>query len=301
MTMNDTWGFHATDHDWKSPELLIRNLVDIASKGGNYLLNVGPTSLGEIPPGSVDRLAQMGKWTKVNGESLYDSSPSPFPKQLHWGRVTQKPGKLYLHVFDPTQPILLAGLKTPVKRVFELANPKVTFEITPSDLGPVVNLNGTILPDNIDSVLVAEIDGAPRVETVMQMSDASGNIRLDGIDGEVHGDTLAYEPAHAALGFWTNAGDSVSWKFRLTKGGEYNLTLQVACQPDTAGGTFEVMIGSQTVTSTVPATKDWNTFVKLDLPAITIPSSGDYTLTVRASKLGAQALMNLRSVTLTRK
>ena len=298
MTMNDTWGFHATDHNWKSPELLIRNLVDIASKGGNYLLNVGPTSLGEIPPGSADRLAQMGKWTKVNGESLYDSSPSPFAKQLHWGRVTQKPGKLYLHVFDPTQPILLAGLKTPVKRVFELANPKITFEVTPSDLGPVVNLNGTILPDNIDSVLVAEIEGAPRVETVMQVSDASGDIRLDGIDGEVHGDTLAYEPAHRALGFWTNAGDSVSWKFRLTKGGEYNLALQVACQPDTAGGTFEVTIGAQTLTGTVPPTKDWNTFVKLDLGSVVIDTPGDYTLTVKPSKLGAQALMNLRSVTL---
>ena len=60
MTMNDTWGYHDTDHNWKSPELLIRNLVDIASKGGNYLLNVGPTSLGEIPPGSIDRLAP--KW-----------------------------------------------------------------------------------------------------------------------------------------------------------------------------------------------------------------------------------------------
>ncbi|MHB8635538.1 MAG: alpha-L-fucosidase [Fimbriimonadaceae bacterium] len=173
MTMNDTWGYHATDHDWKSPETLIRNLVDIASKGGNYLLNVGPTSLGEIPPGSVDRLARMGAWTKVNGESLYGSSASPFPRPLPWGRVTQKPGKLFLHVFDPSKPILLAGLKTRIKRVYELANPKVGFAVTPTDRGPVVNLNGAILPDKIDSVLVADIDGAPDVESVVQAYDAA--------------------------------------------------------------------------------------------------------------------------------
>jgi len=62
MTMNDTWGYKSWDHNWKSGELLIRNLIDIASKGGNYLLNVGPTSEGEIPQPSVERLKQVGAW-----------------------------------------------------------------------------------------------------------------------------------------------------------------------------------------------------------------------------------------------
>src|SRR5579871_717093 len=301
MTMNDTWGFHSTDHNWKSPETLIRNLVDIASKGGNYLLNVGPTSLGEIPPGSVDRLAQMGKWTQVNGDSLYGTSAGPFPKQLHWGRVTQRPGKLYLHVFDASQPILLAGLKNPVGRVYELANPKVAFSVKGSDLGPVVDLGGTILPDKIDTVLVAEIQGPPQVEPVMQVSDANGNIRLDCLDGEIHGDTLAYEASKRALGFWTNAGDSVSWHFRMASGGQFRLSMLVACDPSTSGGTFAVSIGGQTLSGTVPATKDWGTFVRLDLPDVTLPAGGDYILVVKPIKLGSFALMNLRSVTLARK
>jgi alpha-L-fucosidase len=100
MTMNDTWGFKSYDDNWKSPEKLIRNLIDIVSKGGNYLLNVGPTAEGEIPPPSVERLGAMGRWLKANGEAIYGSTASPFPSQLAWGRATRKPGKLYLHVFD---------------------------------------------------------------------------------------------------------------------------------------------------------------------------------------------------------
>ena len=82
MTLNDTWGFKSYDENWKSTETLVRNLIDIASKGGNYLLNVGPTAQGEIPAASVERLAGMGKWMAVNGESIYGTTASPFSAQL---------------------------------------------------------------------------------------------------------------------------------------------------------------------------------------------------------------------------
>jgi alpha-L-fucosidase len=71
MTMNETWGFKTSDTNWKSPEMLIKNLVDIVSKGGNFLLNVGPTSEGLIPAASVERLKEMGEWIRVNGEAVY--------------------------------------------------------------------------------------------------------------------------------------------------------------------------------------------------------------------------------------
>jgi len=75
MTMNDTWGFDSSDDNWKSAETLIYNLIDVAAKGGNYLLNVGPTAEGLIPAPSVERLAEIGDWLAINGEAIYGSRP----------------------------------------------------------------------------------------------------------------------------------------------------------------------------------------------------------------------------------
>jgi len=103
MTMNNHWGWNAADKNFKSVETLIRMLIDIASKGGNYLLNVGPTAEGLFPPESVERLAAIGDWMEVNGEAIYGTSASPFA-DLPWGRCTVKrKGRrsiLYLHVFE---------------------------------------------------------------------------------------------------------------------------------------------------------------------------------------------------------
>ncbi|AWW32761.1 alpha-L-fucosidase [Echinicola strongylocentroti] len=99
LTMNNTWGFKTTDHNWKSSETLVQDLVDIVSKGGNLLLNVGPTSEGEIPSPSVERLAVMGDWLDANGESIYGAEASPFSRP-DWGRYTSKDGVIYAHVFD---------------------------------------------------------------------------------------------------------------------------------------------------------------------------------------------------------
>ena len=104
MTMNDHWGYNRQDQNWKSSTELIRKLADIASKGGNFLLNVSPTAEGEFPAASVERLRDIGRWMKVNGEAIYGTQASPF-KELSWGRCTQKPlpdgnTRLYLHVFD---------------------------------------------------------------------------------------------------------------------------------------------------------------------------------------------------------
>jgi alpha-L-fucosidase len=98
-TINDTWGFKSDDHNWKSREDLIRKLVDIVSKNGNYLLNVGPTAEGVIPRPSVERLEQIGRWLELNGESIYGTTAGPL-QGLGWCRTTAKPGTVYLHVFD---------------------------------------------------------------------------------------------------------------------------------------------------------------------------------------------------------
>jgi len=103
MTLNTTWGYSEHDQAWKSDETLIRNLIDIASKGGNYLLNIGPKGDGSIPEPSLKSFRAIGEWMKIHGDSIYGTTASPFEK-LAWGRCTKKltnqGGALFLHVFD---------------------------------------------------------------------------------------------------------------------------------------------------------------------------------------------------------
>ena len=103
ITMNGHWGYNAADKNFKSSKELIQMLVDIASKGGNFLLNVGPRADGTFPQESIDRLRDMGAWMKVNGDAIYGTTASPF-ENLPFGRCTAKAGKsstkLFLHVFN---------------------------------------------------------------------------------------------------------------------------------------------------------------------------------------------------------
>jgi alpha-L-fucosidase len=150
MTLNTTWGYSEHDHAWKSDETLIRNLVDIASKGGNYLLNIGPKGDGSVPAESVKSLKAIGAWMKVNGESIYGTTASPFEKLAFNGRCTQKTGKLFFHVFErPADGVLTVPVS--VKKAYLLAEPSKTLAVN----GTTISLPAA-LPDAIASVVAVE-------------------------------------------------------------------------------------------------------------------------------------------------
>ncbi|NQX53315.1 alpha-L-fucosidase [Pedobacter panaciterrae] len=162
MTMNGTWGFRTSDTKWKSTETLIRNLADIASKGGNYLLNIGPKPDGTFPEESIERLKAIGNWMKVNSEAIYATKSSPIPP-LEWGRCTRKETAkgttLYFSVFNwPSDgKLVIPNLKNEVLSATLLAT-KSKLK-TATENGVLTIALPSAAPDAIASVIKVEFEG----------------------------------------------------------------------------------------------------------------------------------------------
>lgn len=191
MTMNDTWGFKANDHNWKSAKTLVRNLIDIASKGGNYLLNVGPTSMGQIPEASVERLHAIGAWMKINGEAIYGTSPSPF-KNLPWGRCTHKTEGnkelLYFHVFDlpESRTLTLPGFAGSIVKAYPLSNKKEILKVFADGNNPQIDLT-TVTVDSFATVIVIETEKGFNIYNAPEIH-ADYDIFLDNVDFGISSD-----------------------------------------------------------------------------------------------------------------
>jgi alpha-L-fucosidase len=163
MTMNETWGYKSYATNWKSTETLVRNLIDIASKSGNFLLNVGPKADGTIPIESVNGLREMGAWMKVNGEAIYGTKGSPFAP-IAWGRCTMKEGDgattLYFHVFDwPKDGVLTLPAITSEIISASVLGSKQKLKVTKSDAGYQLAV-GQKAPDAIATVVNVQVKGA---------------------------------------------------------------------------------------------------------------------------------------------
>lgn len=157
MTMNETWGYKSYADNWKSTQVLVRNLIDIASKGGNYLLNVGPKADGTFPAESIERLSEIGKWMAQNGDAIYGTKGSPIEPQP-WGRFTYKEigsrNLLYISVFDwpKTKELLVPGMKSKVVKARLLA--------TGEKLNAEINSKGLFIsvPDKAPDALATVIE-----------------------------------------------------------------------------------------------------------------------------------------------
>lgn len=162
MTLNTTWGYSDHDHAWKPVKTLVRNLVDIASKGGNYLLNIGPKGDGTISPETVRIMQGIGAWMKINSESIYGTTASPFPKPV-WGRCTRKGETLYLSVFEwSKEGKIIVPVKNASRGAFLLADASRKLTVNRTEEGLEITLPGGA-PDPIASVIKLGITGAPEV------------------------------------------------------------------------------------------------------------------------------------------
>ena len=169
MTMNDHWGYNRFDKDFKSSTELIQKLADVSSKGGNFLLNVGPKADGSFPQESIDRLRDIGRWMDENEEAIYDTEASPF-KGLPWGCCTQKnmveSTRFYLHVFDwpKNGKLLLPGIMNDPIRAYLLSDKEEDELPTEMAKGGLLIQVPTKQPNEHNSVIVVDVEGQPEVQ-----------------------------------------------------------------------------------------------------------------------------------------
>jgi alpha-L-fucosidase len=239
QTMNTTWGYKSYDDDWKSSEQLIRNLIDVASKGGNYLLNVGPTASGEIPPESVERLRAVGDWMAVNSSSIYGTTASPFVR-LKWGRATKKEYSnatdLFLHVFEwpEDSQLRVEGLRNEVSGAYFLADYQLPIEVRKSATGIVLHLPDQAL-DPISTVIVLKVKGELDVERILPTQTAEGAITLTVDDANIHnpgygGRLKIRQDSNSAshLEGWTDFRSHVDWVIEIDRPGKFAIYADVA-------------------------------------------------------------------------
>ena len=303
MTMNDTWGYKSFDHNWKSTKVLLQQLIDIASKGGNYLLNVGPTGEGLIPQASVERLEEIGKWMDANGESIYGTQASPFAK-LVWGRCTTKKREdgttLYLHVFNWPEDgkLLVPGLESEVKSARLLVGgTELKFEKNAN--GVVVDLPAEASDANA-SVIKMEIAGESKVAKVFIKPEGEGSIVLPaalvdfGIPKNGHAARFLEAAKGTEIGYWESPEAFLSWDFTGAKPGDYEVLAEIS-GIENAKASLE--LSGKKLPVNLAATGNYSIYQIQNLGKIRISGRGEQTLAIRPDQ-NAWKAFNLRKITL---
>jgi alpha-L-fucosidase len=303
MTMNDTWGFKSYDHNWKSTNTILHQLCDIVSKGGNFLLNVGPTAEGEIPKESIERLEAVGRWIDVNGEAIYGTQASPFHR-LPWGRCTRKTGAagttLYFHVFDwPADgKLFIPGLKNKVKSAALLAGGTAVPVASVAE-GVSLQLPATA-PDADVSVIRVETTGPLDVDPIALRQKEDGSVQLDLEYTEINNPgygthaKLVRKDGTTTLESWTDARAWMQWTFRVNEPGEFEVMAEAAASADAP---LTLAIGKDEKPATFTASGGDDKFTTIKLGTIRISEAGVHELRLRPAKEGWKSV-RLRGLTL---
>ncbi len=304
MPISGSWGYKLGDNEFKPTKELIRNLADIAHKGGNYLLNVSPTGEGVILEQAQQRLKEIGEWMRVNGDSIYGTTASPFTK-LDWGRCTKKEyalgTTLYLHVFDwpANGELVVPGLKNPVKQAYLLADWK-PLESRQDETGTIISLPKDA-PDKINSVICVQVSDKLEVEQSGITQNTDGSVTLTAEDAYIHNNEGSQdaklqdrgeEPTN--IGTWTDKEATVEWDFKVTQPGTFEVIAEVASEKDSA---LTFTVNGETLKAKVKATKSYGNYEKQSLGTFSVKAPGNYNLRLKPDGKNWQPV-NLRGVVL---
>ncbi|HEY0709591.1 MAG TPA: alpha-L-fucosidase [Polyangia bacterium] len=295
-TTNASYGFHSEDKSHKSPAHFIELLAKAAARGGNILLNVGPTPAGKFDAKDQAILDGIGAWMKVNGDSILKTERTPLPVQA-WGESTLKGNTLYLHVFQwPTRGrVVVGGLKTAVKKAYLLSEPGTSLAVQKLGDKDVVVKAPDKAPDAADTVIALELAGAPEVDPVRLIGQDVPADMLRAFDGKLVGD-LRYGPGKerdAYVTGWTQPKQSVRWQVRLREKVNYEVAIAYAAEKESLNNSFVVNVGSKVLEGKVAE----DAKAPVVLGQVTLPP-GETEISVEAVGERSGELMRLRGIVL---
>jgi alpha-L-fucosidase len=303
-TMNDTWGYKRADSNWKPASDLIRMLSELAGKGCNYLLNVGPKGDGSIPEESVLRLRQVGAWMDRNGEAIHGSAPGPWPGDLPGLTVTHKPGRLYLmlHQWPAGRALCLRGLRNQVNDAVLVGEGDRDLLVTQQrddalDLDELTLSGLGDAPQTPVPVIRLGIVGEPDVDR-MPVQFPDGGIHLPAFLATVRPPSrgrAAVVGSSGATEGWTNAQNRLTWRFKVATPGRFLVqTVTAGCHRtwDQEGHRLRIDVHGTKLTTTTrpqhpcpgPRTVYWPEFAT-DAGPVTIREPGVHSLTLRAERI----------------
>lgn len=316
LTISNGGGYwyRGPDTDYKTTEELVQMLVDIAAKGGNFLMNVGPRPDGTLTPQEIDRLRGVGKWMKSNSESIYGTTKTVF-RDLGWGRCTVKGSDLYLHVFDwPEDGVLkLRGLKNKVLSARFLAEKgtKTSLNVKQEKDDIYIAVGNKPL-DPIDTVVVLNVDGVPDADRSIQ-AGFDDIIVLRADEAAIKGETAKFVYGHGTqrgdfIGEWSSADDSATWTFKVRDPGRYAVSVVYAAEEKGKKSSFTVGVAGQTLSGMTAFTAKpyrvkgsgiHRTFEERSVGEVSFDGPGTHSLTVTADKIPGKEFVKLKTVKLT--
>lgn len=300
QTLNTTWGYSKFDQQWKTPGDVIHRLVEIVSKGGNYLLNVGPTADGVIPAASVSTLQKVGLWMQANGESIYGTSASPLQPQP-WGRTTFKADRVYLHVFSwPSEGKLpVTGLKNKILAAYPLNNPAAKLKVSRINDTPVITTPAAPLDAN-DTVLVLELDGTPRVDPPIVVQGTDTPFELDYMQAVTGGKAVKRfnREGKFHIARWTEPGDFAQWRILVSQSGSYRVRIRYSAPTSPDAARYVVTVGDHKITAVVRSTGAAFTYKVFELGQTNFAKAGIYSVKIEPAALYGHDLMFLQSLDL---
>lgn len=312
MTLNDTWGYKYKDNNWKEPKVVVENLIKNVSRGGNYLLNVGPDKWGKIPFQSVMVLKTAGKWLEQNGQSIYGTSANPLENVFYkHAACTAKPGKLFIHLFQwpEKEELLLGEINANVQKVYLLAdktrqalafqqieNNDLIIDLSPSDMSAkslnslvntlVIEYGGTLQPQSL-SVLVDPFNTAtftPESATFKGSASYDFNNRW--------GKNRGYE-----MKKW-NSGGTIQWDFRTIRSGSYLIQLVYGSNELSQDSDIHIELDQEKFKHKISAGGQWYQPKSVNIGKVKISEDQNHQLKLTAGYSLSHTIANLMEVKL---